>query len=442
MTFHNQHPTSGKLWLRIVATAAIALHIVAFHPALNAQVKGEHWVGVWSAAPVDLPLATPGQPGGQGQVAQGPPPVSSFKNQTLRQIVHVSLGGRQIRIALSNAFGTAPLMIGAAHVALSDKYAAIVAASDRPLMFNGSSAVTIPPGASLLSDPVNLEMPALSDLAIDIYVPGDTVAEKLPLTIHTGAQQTNYVSTAGNHGGAPDLPVARTTESWFFLARVEVMAPAEAGAVVALGDSITDGTRSTPDSNNRWPDELARRLNAQRANMAVLDLGIAGNRLLLDGVGPNALARLDRDVLAQPGVTHMIVLLGINDIRHTGVDRDLQSPPVTAAQLIMAHKQLIERAHARGVRMIGALLTPFEGSLWTKENEVKRQALNDWIRSGKGYDAFVDFDAVVRDPSHPTQLNPKFDSGDHIHPNDAGYRAMGDAIDLTLLKTGIRASTN
>lgn len=442
MTSDNQHPTFGGLWLKIAAGAAIALHIVAFQPALGAQARGEHWVSTWGAALVELPVAVPGQGGGRGQGAQGPPPVSSFDNQTLRQIVQVSLGGQQIRVALSNAFGTAPLKVGAAHVALRDKNAAIVAASDRPLMFNGSAAVTIPAGASLLSDPVNLTVPALADLAVDIYIPGDTMAAKLPLTTHTGAQQTSYVSTAGNHVGAPDLPVAQTTESWFFLTRVEVMAPASAGAVIALGDSITDGTRSTPNSNNRWPNELARRLNAQKANMAVLDLGIAGNRLLLDGVGPNALARLDRDVLAQPGVTHMIVLEGINDIRHTGVDRDLLMPPVTAAELITAHRQIIERAHAHGVKMIGALLTPFEGSLWTPEREAKRQAVNDWIRSGKGYDAFVDFDAVVRDPSRPTQLNPKFDSGDHIHPNDAGYRAMGDAIDLALLKTGLGGSTN
>ena len=442
MKSEKQHQTFGSLWLKMTAGAAIALHIIAFQPALSAQAQGERWVGTWATALVERPLAVPGQAGGGGRAADGPPPVSSFNNQTLRQIVHVSLGGQQIRVVLSNAFGTAPLRVGAAHVALRDKNAAIVEATGRPVMFDGSAAVTIPAGASLVSDPVNLTVPALADLAIDIYIPGDTLADRLPLTTHTGALQTSYVSTAGNHGGELDLPLAQTTRSWFFLARVEVMAPAEAGAVVALGDSITDGTRSTPDANNRWPNELARRLNAQGVDMGVLDLGIGGNRLLVDGNGPNALARLDRDVLTQPGLTHLIVLEGINDIRHTGVDRNLTMPPVTAAELIMAHKQIIERAHAHGVKVIGATLTPFEGSLWTPENEATRRAVNDWIRSREGYDAFVDFDAVTRDPSHPTQLNPMFDSGDHIHPNDAGYRAMGAAINLTLLETGLPASTN
>ncbi len=446
MTSENQHQTFGRPWLKIAAQAAIAVHLIAFGsafgPALGAQGNAGHWVGTWATALVERPVVVARQADRQGQRGQATSRVSSFNNQTLRQIVHVSLGGREIRVVLSNAFGTAPLKIGAAHVARRDTNSTIVEATGRPLMFDGSAAVTIPAGASLTSDPVNLALPSLSDLAIDIYIPGDTTAENLALTTHNGAQQTSYVSTAGDHVGVLDLPLAKTTGSWFFLARVEVMAPAAVGAVVAFGDSITDGTRSTPDSNNRWPNELARRLNAEQTGMAVLDLGIGGNRLLLDGTGPNALARLDRDVLAQPGITHLIVLEGINDIRHTGIDRDLGMPPVTVADLIMAHKQIIERAHAHGVKVIGATLTPFEGSLWTPENEAKRQAVNDWIQSGDGYDAFIDFDAVTRDPRRPTPLNPMFDSGDHIHPNDAGYRAMGTAIDLAVFGTGLLSNTN
>jgi lysophospholipase L1-like esterase len=452
MTLDIRQSTVLGLGLKIVAAAATTLQIFTLTAALSAQGKGEHWVSTWATALVDLPLPAPAQAGGQGGgqgsqglqggAPQGPPTLTSLNDQTLRQIVRVSLGGQTIRVVLSNAFGTAPLRIGAAHVALRDQSAAIVAASGRALTFNGSGAVALPAGASIVSDPVNLTVPALADVAIDIFIPGDTKAEKLPLTTHTGAQQTGYVSTVGNHAGKRDMPVAQTTQSWFFLARVEVIAPAQAGAVVALGDSITDGSRSTVDSNNRWPNELARRLVAQKAATAVLDLGIGGNRLLLDITGPNALARFDRDVLAQSGVTHLIVLEGINDIRHTGVDRDLQLPKATAAELIMAHKQLIERAHAHGVKVIGGLLTPFEGSLWTPEAEATRKALNDWIANGKAYDAVVDFDAVVRDPNRPTQLNPKFDSGDHIHPNDAGYQAMGSAIDLALFKTGLLARTN
>jgi lysophospholipase L1-like esterase len=335
-----------------------------------------------------------------------------------------------VRVVLSNAFGTSPLAVGAAHVALREHDAAIAPKSDRALTFAGNPSTTIPAGAVIVSDPVNVAVPAFADLAIDLYLPGDTAASTSPVTTHAGAQQTSYISPVGNHTGATDMPVLTTTLSWFFLSRVEVAAPDQVGAVATFGDSITDGTRSTPNSNSRWPDQLARRLAAQNIRMGVLNEGIAGNRVLSDGAGVSALARFDRDVLVQTGVTHVIVLESINDI---GLARD--NPFPVAADLIAAHRQLIERAHARGLKIYGATLTPFEGAAyWTREGEAKRGALNEWIRSGKAYDGVIDFDLAVRDPSAPTKLQQQFNPGDNLHMTDAGYQAMANAIDLALFK--------
>jgi lysophospholipase L1-like esterase len=348
--------------------------------------------------------------------------------------VHTSIGGNRARVALSNRFGTAPLTIAAAHVALRDKEATIVPQSDRALTFSGRPTITMPAGAMVYSDPVDLNVPPMGDLAIDLYLPGDTNTSS-PLTIHNGAFQTNYVSQTGNHTGEAALPVVATTSSWFLLARVEVMAPESVGAVVTFGDSITDGARSTPDTNNRWPDLLAKRLTAQPGNvkMAVLNAGIGGNRVLTEGVfnaGLNALARFECDALDQTGVTHVIVMEGINDIGNAR-----QNPTPTAEDFIAGHKQLIELAHTRGLKIYGATLTPFEAAAYfTKEGEAKRQALNQWIRTSKAYDAVIDFDVATRDPANPTRYLPLYDSGDHLHPNDAGYQAMADAIDLALFK--------
>jgi lysophospholipase L1-like esterase len=338
-------------------------------------------------------------------------------------------------------FGTAPLAIGAAHIALRDKGAAIVPASGRVLTFGGNPTTTMAAGAVAVSDPVNLNVSPLADLAIDVYLPGDTSATMSPLTVHAAAWQTNYVSPPGNHAGTADMPVQTTTSyvradglqssSWFFLSRVEVMAPERVGALVTFGDSISDGTHSTQDTNNRWPDHLARRLVSQNIKMAVLNAGIGGNRLLDDGPSVSGLARFDRDVLVQTGATRVVVLLGINDIGNAR-----QSPSPSAADLIAGHKQLIERAHALGLKIYGATLTPFEGAnYWTPEGEAKRKALNEWIRTSKAYDGMIDFDAVARDPSHPARCLPRYDPGDHLHLNAAGYQAMANAIDLELLKT-------
>jgi lysophospholipase L1-like esterase len=448
----------------VAASAVVAVGLATAQPAIQAQSgRAEHWVGTWATAVVARPQgpaaaaggfgvgvtpqcfgqapavstsasSTPAPPAGagrgQGGGRGGAPPVPiNFNNQTLRQIVHTSLGSDRVRVVLSNAFGTSPLTVGAAHVALREKDAMTVAKSDRALAFGGSPSVNIPPGSTVVSDPVVLTVPASADLAIDLYLPGDTSASTSPLTTHGGALQTSYVS-AGDQTGAPDLPGATTTAAWFFLARVEVVAPAQTGAVVTFGDSITDGTRSTPNTNNRWPDQLSRRLQAQKINLAVLNQGIAGNRVLGDGAGVSALARFDRDVLAQAGVTHVIVLESINDI---GLARDSACP--TVRDLVAGQAQLIERAHARGLKIYGGTLLPFEGAAYyTPEGEAKRREFNEWVRTNKNFDGVVDFDAATRDPNAPTKLLPQYNSGDNLHLNDAGYQVMANAVDLALFK--------
>jgi lysophospholipase L1-like esterase len=306
-----------------------------------------------------------------------------------------------------------------------------VAASSKPLTFGGAPHATILAGATLVSDPVDLTFAPLADLAIDLYLPGDLGLSPSPVTTHNGASQTNYLSDTGNHVGEPSMTATTRPGAWFLVARVEVMAPASTGAIVTFGDSITDGARSTADTNNRWPDVLARRLAARKGTaFSILNAGISGNRVLSDGAGISALARFDKDVLMQTGVTHVIVLEGINDI---GLAR--ANPTPSAADLIAGHKQLIERAHARGLKIYGATLTPYEGAAYfSPEGEAKRQALNEWIRTSGAYDGVIDFDKAARDPAAPTRLLPAYDSGDHLHPGDAGYTAMGNAIDLALFK--------
>ena len=407
-----------------------------FGAQLTAQSTAtERWVGTWATAAVAAPSQASGQP--ENALAGKPPGIN---NQTLRQVVHTSIGGSRVRVVLTNAFGTRPLPVGGVQVALRDKGASIVSGSNRALTFGGAPTTTIPPGAVLVSDPVSLTIPALGDVAIDMYLPGDLAASPSPLTTHAGARQTNYISSTGSHLGSQELPGATATTSWFFLARVEVAAPDATGAIVALGDSITDGFNSTPDTNNRWPDHLARRMMASGGSLGVLNLGIDGNRVLADGAGINALARFDRDVLGQSGVTHVFVLEGINDLGIGALFMD--GPRPTTAELIAGHRQLIARAHARGLKIFASTLLPYEGTTfpgyWTPEGETIRQAFNQWLRTGKEYDGIVDFDVVVRDPDHPTKILPRYDSGDHLHPSDAGYEAMAKAFDLALLKEGLK----
>jgi len=369
----------------------------------GAASSSERWIATWAApavARVDQPAQTlsaaaltypwardvPAAVEAAGLGSQ-PLPVGGmsqlhFKDQTLRQIARVSVGGARVRIVLSNSLGTAPLRIGAAQVALRDTGAYIIAGSARVLTFGGLPQPVVPAGALMVSDPVDLAVKDSGDLVIDLHLPDDTSTWKSPVTVHPASWQVNYVSVPGNHVGATRFPVAATTAyrrgdglasaSSFFLARIEVAVAPPTGVLVAFGDSITDGTQSGLDANRRWPDLLAARLDAAGIRLSVVNGGIGGGRVLEDGVGPNALARFDRDVLAQPGVTHVTVLEGINDI---GVGGAKSSP--TVADLIAGHRQLIDRAHARGLRVYGGTILPFEGAAyWTPEGEVKRQALN------------------------------------------------------------------
>ena len=433
----------------IAAAVLLAWCLAAAPLAAQAEAEGEHWVGTWATALVPRNAPQPPQLANPPTASMGgfvPIPVLNpgvhFNDQTLRQIVHTSVGGDRARVVFSNVFGTKPLAIGAASVAIRREEAAVVPSTVQALQFDGRSSTTIPAGAVVVSDPVALDVPALSDLAIDLYLPGDTAMWGSPVTAHQRGEQTNYVSSTGNHAGVTDLPVETETESWFFLARVEVDAAPATGVVVALGDSITDGYGSTRDAHSTWPDHLARRFRAAGIDMAVLNVGIGGNRVLSGG-STSALARFDRDVLSQTGVTHVIVLQGINDIGLPGIGRS-GDPPPSAEELIAGHRQLIVRAHARGLEIYGATLTPFEGTTipgyWTAEGEVTRQRFNQWIRTSGEYDGVIDFDAATLDPTTPLRFLPRYDYGDHLHPGDAGYEAMANAVDLDLFKAH-RAAT-
>ena len=341
-------------------------------------------------------------------------------------IARSSVGGRRVAVKFSNAFGSGALAIGSAHIALREKESAIIAGSDHALTFGGKSSFTIPPGADAVSDPVDLDVPKLADIAVTVYVPGEA---PLP-TNHLTGLHTTYVSREGDFTGAPSIADATTRQSWYWLSEIDVLAARDGGTVVAFGDSITDGATSTPDTDHSWPSLLARRLAANKAtaNVAIVNEGISGNRLLADGAGVSALARFDRDVLGQPGVKWLIVLEGINDIGIGG-----RGGSVPADELIGAHKQLIERAHLHGIKAIGATLTPFGGAgYYSEEGETMRQAVNRWIRTSHDYDAVIDFDQATRDPAAPGQIRADYNIRDHLHPNDAGYQAMADAVDLSL----------
>ncbi|MFC4929752.1 SGNH/GDSL hydrolase family protein [Massilia sp. GCM10023247] len=434
---------SRRAWLAAgaLALSSLSLPFGAVQAQPGSWDPSQQWVGTWGTAPAGPPLAAD---------------LQTFNDQTLRLIVHTSIGGTQVRIRVSNELGTTPLRIGAARVARRGAGAEIAAGTDRVLTFSGQTSITIPAGAPVLSDPVNLDVPALSDLAVSLYLPGQVQAT----TIHGSAFQTNYVSLPGDFTGAATLPTQRTITSWPFLTEVDVSSPG-GGAIVALGDSITDGAVTTIDANRRWPDLLALRLQTTRdqagntglralnSRLGVVNRGIGGNRLLRDPgtqplFGRAALARFDRDVLATAGVRYLIVLIGINDIGHPGSGSAPASEAVTAQDLIAGYRQLIARAHAKGIPVYGATLTPFEGTVfpgyYTPQKETVREAVNNWIRSSDEFDAVIDFDRAVRDPAHPTRMLPAYDSGDHLHPNDLGMQAMANAIPLELFRGAGTAS--
>jgi len=404
------------------------LLVLGLASSLSAAEKS-HWVVTWGTSPAPQ-LATEGEM----RAAK-----LQFENQTLREIVHTSIGSNMVRVRLSNAYGKETIEIGAAHIALRAKGHEIVAGSDRVLTFSGRPAIAIPPNALVLSDPVRLDVPASSDLAISIFIPKATNGAG----IHYAAQQTSYIG-AGDQTGAASLLDTTTITSWIFLSAVDGLAPESAAAVVAFGDSITDGARSTLDANLRWPNVLSDRLQSRHngRKIGVLDAGIGGNRILHDAVanvrfGVNALARFDRDVLAQPGVQYVIILEGINDLGHAGTSAP-ESETVSADDLIAGMKQMIERAHEKGIKVFGATITPFEGTTikgyFSPEKEVKRKAVNAWIRDGKAFDGVIDFEKAVRDPQNPDRMLAAYDGGDLLHPGDAGYKAMGTSIDLSLFK--------
>jgi lysophospholipase L1-like esterase len=395
----------------LVLVSALGLGSVSAQSSNTAQ----HWVTTWAASPMAGTWA------------------DEFQNQTVRMIVHVSLGGNRIRVQLSNAFGNHSLTIGSAHVAIQQKGDAIETSSDRALTFAGSPSVTIPPGALEVSDPVELNVAPASNLVVSIYLPEKTE----PATYHQLALHTTYISGPGDFTAMENMQARWTTSSYYWLSAVDVEAVARSSGIVTLGDSITDGFASTIDGNRQWPSQLAARLQADpaTADMAVANEGIGGNRILHDVIGPNALERLDRDVLAQDGVKYMIVLESINDLGWPHQPGAHQSQEVSAQQLIAGLQQIITRAHAHGIKVFGGTLTPYQGAnYYSDEGEAKRETVNRWIRTSGAFDGVIDFAAAVRDPGNPRRFLPTYDSGDHLHPNDAGYRAMADTINLSLFR--------
>jgi lysophospholipase L1-like esterase len=346
-------------------------------------------------------------------------------------IARTSIGGHTVRVRLSNALGAQAVKLGTAHIAIRVKDSAIQAKSDRTLTFSGAPSATMYAGQVLISDPVTLDVPPLTDLAVSLYFPGETGSP----ASHLFALRPTYVSKAGDFTGAPFIgDAAATMESYYWLAGIDVLAPAAAGALVTFGDSITDGDQSTPDTIGMWPALLAARLQANKAtsHVAVVNAGISGNRVLGDNA--SALARLYHDALDQPGIKWMTVLEGINDI--TGATRQNPSaPPLKADNLIAAYRQIIDAAHMRGVKVIGCTLTPYLGSnVYNDSGEAIRSAVNQWIRTGGAFDGVIDFDAATRDPADPKRFSPKADSPDFLHPANPGYKMMADAINLSLFK--------
>ncbi|HEX2009413.1 MAG TPA: SGNH/GDSL hydrolase family protein [Roseateles sp.] len=419
--------------MRSLGSFAAMLMLAALHPlsghaadATPSTPAPRHWATSWTAAPQAawsgdflLPTGLPFQ----------------LRQQTLRQVARLSIGGSRLRVELSNEYGSQPLRIAAAHVARHRDGSATTPGSDRALHFGGLRELELAPGAKAVSDAVDLPLPALSHVAVSLYLAQPTA----PATFHWDARQTAYL-VAGNRAAEAQWPAsAGTLSARVFLSALIVESPRPPMVVVALGDSLTDGNGATPDADRRWPDALAERL--QEHGVAVLNAGISGGRLLRDGMGPSALARLQRDALGRSGVRALIVMLGTNDIGWPGGPFAPEEPPVTAEAMVAGLRQLIARAQAQNVRVIGATIPPNEGALQgtpleghhSAAKEQVRLAVNRWIRESGAFDTVLDFDVVLRDPARPARLRATLDSGDHLHPGDAGYRAMAQAIDLRIL---------
>lgn len=380
------------------------------------------WVGAWGFPPNSfVPTPVPPNPASRTNAS-----VPDFNDVTVRQIVRISAEAKRVRIRLSNEFADRPMQLGSVHVALAAEDGATVPGSDHVVTFSGKAATTIPAHAPLLSDPIDWALPALTKLSISVYLPEDTVSP--------AHRASEYLSSSGDFTAAPRMPGATLARAGALVSEVDIQSLRARRVVVTLGDSITEGFGSAVNEFHGWPDRLADRLSksADASRWSVLNAGINSNRLLHDGPGDGALARFDRDVLSVPGVSMVLLLEGINDI---GYGRTVPAQAVTAADIIGAYSQLIARAHEHGIAVVSGTIPPFENShYYGAAGEQTRQAVNQWIRSSGAFDGIVDFDALLRDPAHPTQVKEALQRGDHLHPNDAGYAAMGDAIDLKLFE--------
>lgn len=422
---HDRKSNKKKRWALFALPIALFVIFITVWTVVNADQKTEpvqpirkeegNWIGSWAASPQ--------APSDKGISHDG------IEHQTARFIVHPHLDGSKLRIRLSNTFGSDPLTLDEVHVAVAKKGANIDRGTDHQVTFRGDKSVTIPTGAKTLSDPVSMHVKSDRDLAVSIYVRKDSG----PATWHKHSMQTSYISTSGNHVSDPSAAAFKTKEeAWLWLTGIDVKAKASVkGAVIVLGDSIANGNHSTLNANRRWPDHLAKRLNQMPLDhqLSVLNEGLSANRLFESSPknGDRAISRLSRDVFDQAGVKAVILHEGLNDIRY--------HPDIDSEKIISGMKKIIAMTHAKGLKIYGGTLTPFEGSgKYTEKGEKTREAVNQWIRTGGAFDGVIDFDKAVRDPKHPKRYLPKYDHGDHFHPNDAGYQAMANAVDLSMFK--------
>lgn len=436
-----------NLMKKLIITAAIFLiPFLACSKSIETQKNSKKWVSTWATAqqlaevvfpkmplPPNFKMPEPGPPPEPGKLGDNPSIFyvpSDLKDKTVRMVVHTSIGGHRIRVNLSSALGRPPVKVGSAHIAVYKSSGSIVPGTDRELTFNGKPSCMLLPGVLLLSDPVDMEVPPFTDLAVSLYFPEETG----PPTEHRLGLHSTWVSKE-NSAGNEVMPEPEKTYAYLWLAGIDVLTDTEDFSIVALGDSITDGFETTLDENRQWPALLAKRLNTSPGTrqISVINQGISGNQVLRDGAGISALARFDRAVLSIAGVKWVILLEGINDINFRSWNEGPEG--LTASDLISGYKQIIDRSHAHGIKVIGATLTPEEGvPTMSERGEKIRQTVNEWIRTCRLFDAVVDFDAIIMDPSRPIRMRPEFDPGDHIHPNDAGNQAMADAFDLNLFK--------
>jgi lysophospholipase L1-like esterase len=398
--------------LRKSSIAGFVLLVLSLSCTWNMAAAKDCWISTWVS-------------GQQLTERRNMPPAPGLSNNTLRQVVHVTLGGKKLRVQFSNSYGADPVTINVAHIAASKGDSSIDPATDKALTFQGASSITIPTGQTVYSDTLDFDVAPLSNLAVSIYF-GQTSND---VTGHPGSRTTSYIQP-GDAVTATDMVSAAKTDHWYILSGIDLWLDDSYATVVTLGDSITDGRGSTTNGNNRWPDNLARRLQADpnTAKIGVLNQGIGGNTVVSGGLGPTALKRFDHDVLGPGGVRWVIILEGVNDI---GGSRS----PKVADDLIAAYEQFIDKAHVKDIKVYGVPILPFGGSFYDSEaHEAARQTVNKWIRTSDKFDAVIDLNAAVRDPANPAALLPEYDSGDHLHLSVAGYQKMADSIDLDLFK--------